>query len=718
MSICKIFLFFLSFILLVLPQLSLRDASATEKHATMENLLAMSLEELMDVQVTIATGTPTPLKLAPSVATVITAEEMKNIGARTVNEALETIPGFHVGVSTKNAMSQIYSVRGIHTSINPQVLILMNGVPISLVWTGTRAFFDLPVSGISRIEVIRGPGSAVYGADAFAGTINIITKDGREAPGTEIGARGGSFDTFDAFMQHGGTYGGWDLYTSLEYQSSNGDSSRIIDSDLQTVLDAALGTNASLTPAPLETGYDNLDLHFGLSKDKLTFRLWGEMQDSVGRDGVTNVIARGSDLDIDQYLADLTYETDALIKDLTLTGRLYFMYYEQNALVHVFPDGTVLPIGADGNINFAVPVGATYFPDGVWGQPVQKDKQTGLDLTGLYHGFATHKIRTAAGYKNLDEEHESQANFGPGILDGTQLIKDGSLIDKTGTEFSYAPDKTRHLVYLSLQDEWSFRDKWQLVAGVRYDNYSDFGDTINPRVALIWETLDDLTTKILYGSAFRPPSFSELYARNNPSNNGNEDLEPETIQWVEFVTDYQPLANLNLKLNLFYYDIDDLIVLVPDPGQTTLTSQNSKDQEGKGFELELQWLPVETLLIKGNLAYQDSEDKQTGETIPDAPGWQAYLNAHWRFLPDWSLDGQYFWIADRERAVGDTREDVKDNNIVNVTVRRTRIFRNWEVALAVRNLFNEDVREPSTISIPDDYPMEERSFWAELRFHF
>lgn len=187
---------------------------------------------------------------------------------------------------------------------------------------------------------------------------------------------------------------------------------------------------------------------------------------------------------------------------------------------------------------------------------------------------------------------------------------------------------------------------------------------------------------------------------------------------MEFVVDYQPLATLHLRANLFYYEIEDLIELVRDPGQATLTSQNSKNQTGQGLELEAELLATKTLLLKGNLAYQDSEDADTGETIPDAPRWQAYFNAHWAFGPDWSLAGQYHWIADRARAAGDLREEIPDNHIVNLTARRAHILRNWELALAVRNLFDEDVREPSAAVIPNDYPMEERSLWAELRRQF
>ncbi|MDH4231865.1 MAG: TonB-dependent receptor, partial [Nitrospirota bacterium] len=86
--------------------------------------------------------------------------------------------------------------------------------------------------------------------------------------------------------------------------------------------------------------------------------------------------------------------------------------------------------------------------------------------------------------------------------------------------------------------------------------------------------------------------------------------------------------------------------------------------------------------------------------------------------PDWSRDGQYFWVGDRHRAADDTRPDIADYDIVNLTLRRKNILNHWDFAPAVRNLFDEDAREPGPTSIPDDYPMEGRNFWAELRYTF
>ena len=109
----------------------------------------------------------------------------------------------------------------------------------------------------------------------------------------------------------------------------------------------------------------------------------------------------------------------------------------------------------------------------------------------------------------------------------------------------------------------------------------------------------------------------------------------------------------------------------------------------------------------------------------DAPEMQFYLNPHWKFLPDWSLDGQWFWIGDRNRQADDPREDIDDYNLVNLTLRKKNIADHVDLALSVRNVFDADAREPSPYTsaspagayIPNDYPMEGRAIWGEVRFH-
>jgi iron complex outermembrane receptor protein len=223
----------------------------------------------------------------------------------------------------------------------------------------------------------------------------------------------------------------------------------------------------------------------------------------------------------------------------------------------------------------------------------------------------------------------------------------------------------------------------------------------------------------MYGRAFRAPSFGEMHTRNNPAVLGNPSLQPETINSYEVALDYRPNRSLRFGLNLFKYEINGLIDYLPDPAPaTTRTAQNARDQKGQGIELEAEWQATDKLRLRANYSYQRSIDQTANAVVPDVPAAKFYLNAHWKFMPDWSLDGQYFWVGSRHRVVGDLREDIKDYDLVNLTLRRKNIAKHWDFAVAVRNLFDEDVREPAPAVVPGDYPMEHRSFWAELRYNF
>lgn len=665
-----------------------------------------------------ATGVLTPLHKAPSVATVITAEDIERSGAKNLGEALEMVPGLHVAVSNKNAMSPVYSFRGIHTSINPQVLMMINSIPIKSIFFGSRPQLILPVAGIARIEVVRGPGSAVHGADAFAGTINVITKELTDIEGSTFGVGSGSFGSRGGWIQHGKRYGDWDLTFSLERQAGSGDKGRIVAADLQSILDTAFGTTASHAPGKLDLGYDVHNANFSLARDHWSLRLWGNDATLGPRDGVIATLDNKGEVKIQEYLADLSYRADSRVEDLELSSRISFHYYKQDSKLQVFPDRSFLLIGSDGNIDFSPAGVPVSFPEGVWGEPVQIENQAAIEVTGLYEGLQKHRLRLSTGFEHNRAEFEEYKNFGPGVLENPSPgdTRDGVLVDVSGTGNAFMPDTTRKLWYATLQDEWAFARKWELTAGVRYDEYSDFGSTVNPRLALVWETRYDLTTKLLYGSAFRPPSLSELYVKNNPANTGNPDLDPETIDTYELVFDYQPTNRLHTIFNVFRYEIRDLIEL--DTRSIPNMTQNSKNQEGYGFEIELDWKISDTLRLRSNVAYQRSEDKQTGAPVPDAPNLQFFLSPSWSFLPRWQLEGQYYWIGDRKRAAGDTRSEIKDYDQVNLTLRRAGMFICWDVELRVRNLFDADIREPSLTSIPNDYPMEGRSIYGELRYHF
>jgi iron complex outermembrane receptor protein len=278
------------------------------------------------------------------------------------------------------------------------------------------------------------------------------------------------------------------------------------------------------------------------------------------------------------------------------------------------------------------------------------------------------------------------------------------------------PDIMRTVSHLSVQDEWAFAPDWALTAGVRHDQYSDFGGTTNPRLALVWAASQNLTAKLLYGEAFRAPSFAELTVVNNPAALGNPGVQPETIKTTELAFDYRPSDKLWGALNIFSYDIKGLIDFLP--GQAGNVAQNAKNQQGQGIEVEAHWQVLPSLQILGNLSTQDAKDKTTGAPVADAPSKQAMLSADWKIDPAWSVRADNFWVADRLRASGDLRPAVADYVWTNLTLRFRQHEQKWEAALIARNLFDVDAREPAPAAIPNDYPLPNRSLMLEFRAHF
>ena len=165
---------------------------AEEDIENIKKLANLSISELMEVEVvSVATGRSQLVAHAPSVITLITAQDIEEIGARTLEEILRSVPGLQVSYNFFNI--PIYTFRGVSSLNNSEVLVLINGIRVNDSYIGAKGLYwnGFPMSAISRIEIIRGPGSAVYGADAFSGVINIMTKTVQEVKGTEVGVRFG-----------------------------------------------------------------------------------------------------------------------------------------------------------------------------------------------------------------------------------------------------------------------------------------------------------------------------------------------------------------------------------------------------------------------------------------------------------------------------------------------------------------------------------------------
>ena len=651
--------------------------------------------------ISLATGSRQLIAKAPAVATVITADQIKAIGATDLDQVLETVPGLHVSVVPRG-YSPIYTIRGIYSENNPQVLVLVNDIPITNVFVGNRndVWGGMSVNDIQRIEIIRGPGSAVHGADAFAGTINVITKTREDINGTEAGVRSGSFKSREAWVLHGGRWGGFDAAFSLDVLKTDGPDS-IIAADAQSAFDTMFATSASLAPGPVNLRRDNIDARLDLARGDWRFRAGYQGRHDIGTGaGVAQALDPAGSNDSDRYNADLTYQHQ-LMDNWDLTAQLsYFNTSAKSDLV-------LYPPGAFGGA----------FPQGVIGNPYIFERHTRAGVSAFYHGLEDHTIRLGAGfvYDDMYKTEESK-NFAP---DGSPL---GSVIDVTNDPtMVFMQPHDRSIRYLFVQDEWAVAPDWEFTGGVRYDHYSDFGDTINPRVALVWQTNYNLTSKLLYGRAFRAPSFQELYNINNPVALGNPNLKPETIDTTEIAFDYQLNERQRYGLNIFSYTMRDILRFTPDPTPaTTVTAQNTGDQTGYGMELEANLELTRTLDFIGNFAYQHSVDEDTDAKVANAPGRQLYLRADWHPVPAWKFDAQWNWVADRVRATGDTRPAIDDYTTTDLTIRYKQPYSRWEFAAAAKNLFDQDLREPSLSpgAIPNDLPLAGRTWFLEARYAF
>lgn len=680
----------------------------------------LSLAELGQIEISIATGNSTPLDRAPATATVISSGEILAMGARNLNEVLETVPGLHVSLSSLSRLDSVYSIRGIHTGFNPQVLLMLNGVPVQSSLQGGRpSLFRLPIASIARVEVIRGPGSAVYGADAYAGVINVITKDAMAITDSEVGIRSGSFGLKEAWLQTATRWQDWGIAFHLAYQESDGDDNRQVNADLQSTLDAILGTNASLAPGALSTRYKILDSHLAINHDQATVNLWSWISKDagVGAGGAQAVDLSGDD-DSKLWMLDATYNLNDGLSVWDNSIRLSYLYYDLQSHFNLLPPGTLLPIGKDGNLNFTAPAGMVLFPDGLIGNPGQESVDAQAEFISLYSGWDAHRLRFALGGKKQTLDAREYKNFGPGVINGTEGVISGRLTDVSNTEYVFLDDSSRNVRYLSLQDEWQILSSLELTAGVRYDDYSDFGGTTNPRVALVWAGTEKLTTKLLYGSAFRAPSFLEQRSKNNPVALGNANLQPEKIDTVELSLNYLFSRDLQSTLTVFQYQARDMIEFVADDMATTKTAQNIRDQDGDGFEWEFNWKPVPQLHFSGSYAQQNARDAHTKERVPDAPGQQFKADVNWEFKPEWSVHGQVNWVGGRQRQALDARPVIDDYTLLNLTLRRLNVLPDLNLSLALRNLANEKAYEPSSGEIADDYPLESRSIWLELTYQF
>jgi iron complex outermembrane receptor protein len=643
--------------------------------------------------VSIATGSKQLIRKAPSVTTVVTAEDIANLGLTTLEQVMETVPGVHVGRSDNHYYPQ-YTFRGIFSQYTPQVLVLENGIPRTSQFSGERGVGSIgyPLENVARIEVIRGPGSALYGADAFSGVINIVTKTAADYGGTQVGGGFGNLGTWATWFTHGSNLGPISVATYLRTGETTGKFGNVSQ-------DFASASGLSLAPGPVNVGRETIDGSLELGYSNFRWRVGYQQRDNMGTGaGVIGALDPYGHSYAERLTSDLIWEDLNLTDNLAVKLQASFFHYKEFSQLNIFPSGIFGPGVA------------------MIGEPQKWERQGRYSAAATYTGWADHRLRFGIGHDDLSIYKTREIKNFTFNAAGTQVQM--PLHVSPDSDIFLLPH-TRRLSYAYLQDEWSIARDWTITVGGRFDDFSDFGSTFNPRLAAVWEINPDLSAKLMYGSAFRAPSFVEAYSTgSNPVNQGNVNLSPELIKTLEASVNWKILPQLQTNLSIFRHRISDIISPVSNAPLIGSTYQNTGKQRGSGGELEIIWDANAQLRLSGNYAYQRNVDETSGQDAGYAPHHHLYTRADWRFTPGFNLSSQINYVADRHRAPGDTRPQIPDYTSFDLTLRTDRSKSGWDFSASVYNLFNADIREPSLTAsgITFDLPMPGRTFWLQARY--
>lgn len=640
-----------------------------------------------------ATKRHTSLRKAPAIATIITADEIRHMGARNLLDVLKMVPGF--GVSITEFGGNMVEVRGIRSSLSEKILVMIDGHSLNRNFTGSalyRVAGMLPMENIKQVEVVRGPGSALYGTSAFVATINIITRNAEEINGLEAKAGGGSFNSFKGNLLGGKAVGdNFTIVGSLDHYQSQG-------AKLTVDADALRATAFSKAPGPADLYFKQTDAFLKVGYGDLSFRgQYLTKQEGMYIGIVSALTDDSSKAQVDNYWGELAYDLK-LTDDISTNLKLYYDYFEQDPTMKIYPNGF-----------------AGLYPNGMVGKPLAKNRTIGGELQADWDVFKGNHLIAGFSFEEMRQYDVRQlANFNP--LTGAPL----SSVQEVA---NWNKDATRQIVAAYLQDEWQLLEQVSLTAGVRYDHYSDFGDTFNPRIGLVWSILENLDLKLLYGQAFRAPNFQELYNINNATVIGNPNLKPERIQTYEAGVAWRLNRYFAANLNYFVSIIKDQIGWIPSttPGVPALNANIGKT-ETQGVELGFNGAVGTDLNWKLNYTYQDPRDTSNNKRLPYVPSHRASGSVNYALTRYLNLHTDLLWTGPRPRGTGDTRPEMPSYTTVDLSATLKNFYKTLEIQATVRNLFDQRYRDPDTsgaaLKVPGDYPREGISWFLTASYKF
>lgn len=671
------------------------NGSAAEPNQVVASIGSTEQDLLMFMEekdLVTATKRAVSVRKAPAIATVIGADEIRNMGARNLLDVLKMVPG--IGISTNEFGANMIEVRGIRTALNEKILFMIDGHSLNRNMNGSALYNVtdmLPMENIRQIEVIRGPGSALYGNSAFVATINIITRNAEEINGLELKGGGGSFDSYKGNLVGGMAIG--DKLTisgSLDHFQTNGPK-------LKVEADALTGTPFTLTPGSPYLGFKQTDALLKVGYGDFSFRGHYLTRQKEAYIGVASALTEEPSVDhVDNYWGELAYGL-RLAEGLSANLKLSYDHYEQDPYVKIYPNGF-----------------AGVYSNGMIGKPLVKNGTIGTDLQLDWDAFKGNHLIAGVSFEELSQYGVKQlANFDPTT---------GAPLSSVQEVANWNKNATRDIFAIYLQDEWQLPAQVNLTAGVRYDHYSDFGDTVNPRAGLVWNFLENADLKLLYGQAFRAPNFQELYNINNPAVVGNPNLKPEKIQTYEAGLAWRSNRFFGANMNYFFSTIKDQIGWDPSTTGVAAVNVNLRNSETQGIELGLNGAYGADLYWKLSYTYQDPRDSDTNKRLPYVPSQRASGSLNYAPVKYVNLHSDLLWTGARPRAAGDTRPDSPDFTTVDLAVTIKSFFQTLEIQGVVHNIFDTHISDPDISGaknlIPGDFPREGISTFVTASYKF
>ncbi len=650
----------------------------TENAGPEEDLVDMSLEDLMEVEVdTVYSASKHTQKVteAPSSVTIVTAEEIKLYGYRTLADIINSARGFYLNYDRNY---HYMGIRGFGRpgDYNIRVLVLVDGHRTNEGVDDSAAIgtdFLLDVDTIERVEIIRGPGSSLYGSNALFAVINVITKNGAQNSGLELSGELGSFDTKKGRASFGKKWGeDVDLYLSSTLYKSDGDTLYIKE------FDDPLTNN----------GYVDLDEDkFNNLFAKLTWRDFTLEAASVSRKKEIPTAPWDS---IFGDPATVSYD------DRVMVGLTYD---------HEFSEvGSVLGRVTYNHSNY----------DGRW--PYDYAEETDPEPYRVLNSDYW-KARFWQGEWQFTYTQIERHTITTGVEMRYHVRQDQASWDEEGTVFL---DDQRHSKSWGVfaQDEYKILDNLILNGGIRYDRYDAFGGTTNPRLAAIYNPFAKTTVKLMYGTAFRSPTVYELYyddggytAKQSP------DLDPETIDTYEVVLEQYLTRQILGSVSGFYYEMDDLIAQKIDPTDGLLIFENLDQVKAQGVEFELDGKWDNGWKSRLSYALVHTEDGETGEKLENSPRHLVKGNLIIPIVKEKLFAGLEMQYNGDRKTLADHHTD--DYLISNMTLTCLNLREGLEISAGIYNVFDKHYGYPGFAEHTQDIIEQDgRSFRVKLTYRF